>query len=356
MANMIFIDCARFRLVTLRDVSLLLQPGIWTASIGLDDEFSTSRWTRHLAASSASVGAAGFGCSAILPFGLCLDPLILTRVTKTPRRFFPFEVFVPLVDGRHSHLGVVQGGVRVCPSSAWGGPRRRRRSSSTRSVSPSLAPLQPAPASSLSSPSGSLRPAGDVVPAVPTVSLLHAPRSPVEDRQRDGVGLREERRWYDISPLLLLTRECSSSLTPSAFASSLSSSRRRRISARMRRRASSHFRIGIFLQRFSTPSAFVGAVRTSTSSRRQHRRIFLASSRGATLKKRKRSTLSLRGGVSGSPTPSLLLLFFLASFGSWRCRLASFSSSLRIGRRRSGSRPFSVFLWRKCSACRRVRK
>ena len=38
-ANILFIDCTRFRLVTLRDVSLLLQPGIWTASIGLDDEF-----------------------------------------------------------------------------------------------------------------------------------------------------------------------------------------------------------------------------------------------------------------------------------------------------------------------------
>ena len=49
---------------------------------------------------------------------------------------------------------------------------------------------------------------------------------------------------------------------------------------RMRRRASSRFQIGIFPQRFSTPSVFIGAVRTSASSRRRHRRIFLASSRG----------------------------------------------------------------------------
>ena len=107
-----------------------------------------------------------------------------------------------LVDGRHSHLGVVLGGVRcvrrggaaslparrihsafsqviwilvsVFASSTCGGPRRRRRSpSSTRSVSPSsLAPLQPAPASSLSSPTGSLRPSGGVVSAVPLGRLL----------------------------------------------------------------------------------------------------------------------------------------------------------------------------------------
>ena len=49
---------------------------------------------------------------------------------------------------------------------------------------------------------------------------------------------------------------------------------------RMRRRASSRFQIDIFPQRFSTPSVFFGAVRTSASSRRRHRRIFLASSRG----------------------------------------------------------------------------
>ena len=55
--------------------------------------------------------------------------------------------------------------------------------------------------------SGVSWPTGGVVPTVPLVSLLHAPRSPVEDGQHDCVDLREERRWHDISPLLLLTRE-----------------------------------------------------------------------------------------------------------------------------------------------------
>ena len=97
--------------------------------------FSTSRWSRHLAASSASIGATGFGSSAILPFGLCLGPLIFTKRQRRQGASSPSRDSFHLVDGRHSHLGVVLGGVRCVRRggaaffASWtcGGPRRRRR-------------------------------------------------------------------------------------------------------------------------------------------------------------------------------------------------------------------------------------
>ena len=113
-------------------------------------------------------------------------------------------------------------------------------------------------------------------------SFRRRPLSPLEDGQHDGVRIREKRRWLSL-PLLLLAREVLLlALSHFASASSPSSSRRRSASARMRRHASCRAQIGISLQRSSTPSAIVGAVRTS-SSRRQRRHIFLDSSRGATL-------------------------------------------------------------------------
>ena len=145
---------------------------------------------------------------------------------------------------------------------------------------------------------------------------------------------------------------------PILFASAFSpsSSRRRRISSQTRRLASSLCRIGISLQRFFIASVAASVVQTSISSRRRHRRISLASSPGATLAKQKLSTLLLRGGRSRWRTLFLLLLSCLASFGSWRRRRASFSSSLLIGRRRSGFRPFFAFRWRQFGVCRIIRK
>ena len=61
--NSLFIDCPRFRMDTLRDASLLLQPWSWAAYVDLEGAF----FPRLLAASSASVGAAGFGSAASFP-------------------------------------------------------------------------------------------------------------------------------------------------------------------------------------------------------------------------------------------------------------------------------------------------
>ena len=164
--------------------------------------FSTSRFTRHLTASSAFVGVAGFGSSASFP-SVCASIHSSSRECQRRRgASSPSRDSFHLLAGRRSHLGVVQGGVRyvrrgdaaslparrihsafsqviwiqvsVFASLVCGGPRRRRRSpSTTRSVSPSsLAPLQSAPASSLSSPTVFLGHLAASFPAVPLVRLL----------------------------------------------------------------------------------------------------------------------------------------------------------------------------------------
>lgn len=81
--------------------------------------------------------------------------------------------------------------------------------------------------------------------------------------------------------------------------------------------------------------------------------ISLASSRGATRRERKHSTPLLRFGDSGGLMPFLLLLFFSASFGKSRRRWGSSSSSLPIGRRRSGSQRFWVFTSSTCGVYRK---
>ena len=163
---------------------------------------STSRFTRHLAAPSASVGATGFGSfrrpslrsvsqsSRPLENDKDAKALLHLRGIRSSGAWSTFSSYVVQEAVRRVRRGgaaslparrfhgafsqVIWIQVSVFASLVCGGPRRRRRSpSTTRSVSPSsLAPLQSAPASSLSSPTGSLRPSGGVVPAVSLVRLL----------------------------------------------------------------------------------------------------------------------------------------------------------------------------------------
>ena len=155
----------------------------------------------------------------------------------------------------------------------------------------------------------------------------------------DGVGIREVRRWHVISP----------SPSPRERSSSPRSLTSPPCPPRLHRRGVLPAIFGAVCHRWSCPVIVLFVTTASTH--------LLRSSRGVTLKRRKLLTLWLGGGVFGSPTRFLLLLLsFLASSGRWRCRRASSFSSLRMGRRRGGSRPFSVFRWRKCSAGRRVRK
>ena len=85
--NAEFIDCPSFRMDTVADVSLLLRPGDWCASIDLKDAYFhipiNRRFRRYLR----------FGWKGrlfqylVLPFGLCTAPLVFTKVTKPLKTF-----------------------------------------------------------------------------------------------------------------------------------------------------------------------------------------------------------------------------------------------------------------------------
>ena len=81
--NKFFIDCPHFRMDTVRDVALLLRPGDWAASIDLKDAYF------HIPVDPSSRRFLRFGWRGrmwqfrVLPFGLCLAPLLFTKVTKT---------------------------------------------------------------------------------------------------------------------------------------------------------------------------------------------------------------------------------------------------------------------------------
>ena len=85
--NAEFIDCPHFRMDTVADVSLLLRPGDWCASIDLKDAYFhipiNRRFRRFLR----------FGWRGrlyqylVLPFGLCTAPLVFTKVTKPLKSF-----------------------------------------------------------------------------------------------------------------------------------------------------------------------------------------------------------------------------------------------------------------------------
>ena len=85
--NAEFINCPHFRMDTVSDVSLLLRPGDWCASIDLKDAYFhipiNRRFRRFLR----------FGWKGrlfqylVLPFGLCTAPLIFTKVTKPLKAF-----------------------------------------------------------------------------------------------------------------------------------------------------------------------------------------------------------------------------------------------------------------------------
>ena len=85
--NKRYIDCPRFRMDTVKDVANILRPGDWAASIDLKDAYFHlpihRKWRRYLR----------FGWRRriyqfrVLPFGLCLAPLIFTRVTKVLKSF-----------------------------------------------------------------------------------------------------------------------------------------------------------------------------------------------------------------------------------------------------------------------------
>ena len=81
--NKRFIDCPHFRMDTVKDVSNMLLPGDWAASIDLKDAYF------HVPIHRKSRRYLRFGWRnriyqfRVLPFGLCLAPLIFTRITKT---------------------------------------------------------------------------------------------------------------------------------------------------------------------------------------------------------------------------------------------------------------------------------
>ena len=80
--NKLFIDCPHFRMDTVKDVALLLRPGDWAASIDLKDAYF------HVPIAPSSRRFLRFGWKGrmwqfrVLPFGLCLAPLVFTKVTK----------------------------------------------------------------------------------------------------------------------------------------------------------------------------------------------------------------------------------------------------------------------------------
>ena len=81
--NKQFIDCPHFRMDTVKDVAFLLQPGDWAASIDLKDAYF------HVPIDASSRRFLRFGWRGrtwqfrVLPFGLCLAPLLFTKITKT---------------------------------------------------------------------------------------------------------------------------------------------------------------------------------------------------------------------------------------------------------------------------------
>ena len=166
--------------------------------------------------------------------------------------------------------------------------------------------------------------------------------------------LRQQGRWHSISPSSSSGQGCAS---PRPFPSHPHSPRLHP------RGGESPGGRGVSVSRSAGLASPSGGVRSHLSLLRSlgHRSLRVnsvcsSSSRGATLGKQKPSTLRLRGGSSTWLTPFLLLLFFLASLGSWRRRRASSSLSRLIGPLRSGLRPFFVSTSSWCGACWTVRQ
>ena len=82
--NQTFLDATHFRMDTVQDASALLRLGDWAASVDLKDVYFHIPVNRRFL---------GFGLRGlfyeymVLPFGLCLAPLIFTLVTKPLRAF-----------------------------------------------------------------------------------------------------------------------------------------------------------------------------------------------------------------------------------------------------------------------------
>ena len=80
--NKLFLDPPHFRMDTTKDVSLLLRPGDWAASVDLKDAYF------HVAINRRFHRYLRFGWKKklyqflVLPFGLCLAPFVFTALTK----------------------------------------------------------------------------------------------------------------------------------------------------------------------------------------------------------------------------------------------------------------------------------